>query len=80
MWTDSHCHINADDFDGDRETVVARAKDIGMKYILDVSDDIAKTPKIIGFCKQYQNIYTTVGVHPELADKYPTLTAAQLIE
>lgn len=80
MWTDSHCHINADDFNNDREAVVKRAKNAGVKYILDVSDDIAKTPEIVAFCKQHQNIYTTVGVHPELADQYPTLTAAQLIE
>ena len=80
MWTDSHCHINADDFTNDREAVVIRAHNAGVKYILNVSDDIAKTPEIVDFCAQQQNIYTTVGVHPELADKYPALTTQQLIE
>lgn len=80
MWTDSHCHINADDFADDREAAVIRAKNAGVKYILDVSDDIAKTPEIVDFCARHQDIYTTVGVHPELADKYPALTAQQLIE
>ena len=80
MWTDSHCHINANDFAADRDEVVVRAREAKIKYILDVSDDIAKTPEIIDFCAKNNNIYTTVGVHPELADKYPTLTAQQLIE
>ena len=80
MWTDSHCHINAQDFDADRTETVARARQNGVKYILDVSDDIAQTLKIIEFCKQHHHIYTTVGVHPEIADKYADLQAEQLIE
>lgn len=80
MWVDSHCHINAEDFDEDREDVVKRARQNGVKYILDVSDDIAKTPDIIEFCRRNENIYTTVGVHPEIADRYADLKAEQLIE
>ena len=79
MLTDSHCHINASDFDSDREQVVARARSAGIGYILDVSDDIADTPKIIEFCKQNRDVYTTVGVHPELAEKYMDLRAEMLI-
>lgn len=71
MFVDSHCHINSDDFAADREEVVTRAHEMKVKYILDVSDDISKTPEIIEFCKTHQNIYTTTGLHPELADKYP---------
>lgn len=80
MWADSHCHINVVDFADDREFVVTRAKSAGIKYILDVSDDILKTPEIVDFCARHQDIYTTVGVHPELADKYSAFTAQQLIE
>ena len=75
MFVDSHCHINSDDFAADREEVVTRAREMKVKYILDVSDDISKTPEIIEFCKTHQNIYTTTGLHPELADKYPDFTA-----
>ena len=70
MFVDSHCHINSEDFDEDREDVVARAREMKVKYILDVSDDVAKTPEIIEFCQSHHNIYTTTGVHPELANKY----------
>ncbi len=80
MFTDSHCHINANDFAKDRAEVVARARDMKVKYILDVSDDIEKTPQIIDFCHGQKNIYTTVGVHPEIADKYPNLTVADIMK
>ncbi|MBR1825443.1 MAG: TatD family hydrolase [Alphaproteobacteria bacterium] len=80
MFVDSHCHINSDDFETDREDTVVRARKMNVGYILDVSDDVAKTPEIIEFCKTHKNIYTTTGLHPELADKYPDFTADILYE
>jgi len=80
MFTDSHCHINSADFDTDREEAVLRAREMQVDYILDVSDDIAKTPQIIEFCKKHKHIYTTSGVHPEIAIDYPDLKAEQIWE
>ncbi len=80
MLADSHCHINAADFAADREAVVERARQGGVRYILDVSDDVAKTPEIAAFCATHKDIYTTVGVHPELAEQYGDLTAARLLQ
>ena len=80
MFTDSHCHINSADFDTDREEVVLRARETQIDYILDVSDDIARTPQIIEFCEKHQHIYTTSGVHPEIAINYPDLSAEQILE
>ncbi|MBP5353341.1 MAG: TatD family hydrolase [Alphaproteobacteria bacterium] len=79
MFTDSHCHINAADFDADREETVDRARNAGVQYMLDVCDDIADMPRQTAFCAKHQNIYTTVGVHPEIADKYPHFSAADLV-
>lgn len=79
MFTDSHCHINAADFDKDREETVLRAREMQVDYILDVCDDIADMPRLLDFCQSRKHIYTTAGVHPELADKYPNLTAAQIL-
>ena len=80
MFTDSHCHINSADFDTDRDSVVSRAREMKVKYILDVSDDVARTPQIIEFCKHSEHIYTTTGVHPELAADYKDLTTEQILE
>lgn len=80
MFTDSHCHINSEEFSTDRENVVARAREMKVDYILDVSDDVAKTPEIIAFCAAHEHIYTTSGLHPELADKYDDFTAEMILE
>lgn len=80
MFTDSHCHINAADFADDREETVQRAREMQITYILDVCDDIADMPRLLDFCAKHKQIYTTAGVHPELADKYPDFTAEQILE
>lgn len=80
MFVDSHCHINAEDFDDDREDVLVRARDVHVDYMLDVCDDIARVPQLIRFCAEHQNVYTTVGVHPEWADKYVNLRMEQILE
>lgn len=80
MFTDSHCHINAADFADDREETVQRAREMHITYILDVCDDIADMPRLLDFCAKHKQIYTTAGVHPELADKYPDFTAEQILE
>ena len=79
MFSDSHCHINSAEFDADREAVVKRAREMKVKYILDVSDDIARTPQIVDFCRNHEGIYTTAGIHPELATNYPDLTAERVL-
>ena len=80
MFTDSHCHINAADFADDREETVQRAREMQITYILDVCDDIADMPRLLDFCAKHEHIYTTAGVHPELADKYLDFTAEQILE
>lgn len=79
IFTDSHCHISSDEFDIDRKDVVIRAKENNVGYILNVCDDISKTDALISFCKDYKNIYTTVGVHPEIADKYENLNVENFL-
>lgn len=80
MFTDSHCHINSADFADDREETVQRAREMRVNYILDVCDDIADMPRLLDFCAKHKQIYTTAGVHPELADKYPDFSAEQILE
>lgn len=79
MYADSHCHINCQEFDADREDVVERAQAASVGHILDVCDDIADVKKIVAFCTKHKNIYTTVGVHPEVCDKYPNLSADDIL-
>lgn len=79
MFIDSHCHVNSDDFATDREQTVTRAHEAGVEYFLDVCDDIADMQKLVDFCSRHENIYTTVGVHPEISDRYPHLKSSEIM-
>ena len=56
-----------------------RARTMRVDYILDVCDDIADMPRLIKFCENHRHIYTSVGVHPELADKYDNISDVDIL-
>jgi len=43
MFLDSHCHLDDQAFDDDREDVIARALDSDLRYLLTVGTDL--TPR-----------------------------------
>ncbi|HUK88901.1 MAG TPA: TatD family hydrolase [Blastocatellia bacterium] len=70
MYVDSHSHIEMSDFDADREAVIQRALDAGVRVIVDVGDgDVRNDSHSAAFrlADEYDFIYTTVGVHPHEA-------------
>jgi TatD DNase family protein len=80
---DSHCHIDGEAFDADRDEVVARAKAAGVVAMLNVgtgdphSDDFRKA---VGVAERYENVFASVGVHPHDAKLYDDNAEAHLIE
>jgi len=83
MLIDSHCHIDGDSFDEDRDEVVQRAKDTGVAAMLVVgtgdphSDDFRKAVVV---AERYENVYGSVGVHPHDAKLYDDEAEKHLTE
>jgi TatD DNase family protein len=65
MLTDTHTHLNAAQFDEDREEVIQRAKDAGVTRIVNVGFNRETIPSSIALAEQYDFIYSTVGWHPQ---------------
>jgi TatD DNase family protein len=80
---DSHCHIDGEQFDGDRDEVVQRARDAGVAAMLNIgtgdpnSDDFRRA---VAAADKYANVYASVGVHPHDARLYDDKAEAHLIE
>ena len=80
---DSHCHIDGDAFDEDRDDVVQRAKDAGVVAMLNVgtgdphSDDFRKA---VAVAEKYENVFASVGVHPHDAKLYDDAAEQHLVE
>lgn len=61
---DSHAHLDFSHFDGDRETVIERAREAGLVAILNVGTDLASSRAAVTLAEQHDFIYAAVGVHP----------------
>jgi len=83
MLIDSHCHIDGEAFDADRDEVVARARDAGVAAMLNIgtgdphSDDFRRA---VAVAEKYENVYAAVGVHPHDAKLYDDAAEEHLIE
>lgn len=67
---DSHCHLQFSEFDEDRDQVIKRAKDSGIKKILIPATNYQDALKAIEIANKYPDyIEVGVGNHPYEADQ-----------
>ncbi|WP_281883858.1 TatD family hydrolase [Paenibacillus sp. YYML68] len=64
MLIDTHAHLNAEQFDEDRQEVIARAQQNGIRRIINVGFNRETIPTSLALAEQYDFIYSTVGWHP----------------
>lgn len=64
MLTDTHTHLNAEQFDEDRTEAINRAQEAGVTRIVNIGINREYIPSSIALAEQYDFIYTTVGWHP----------------
>jgi TatD DNase family protein len=61
---DSHCHLDASEFDADRDAVIARARAAGVKSQVVPAIDAAGWPKLRDICAGDGGLYPAYGLHP----------------
>ena len=64
MIIDTHAHIDVADYDEDRESVIERARESGVQYMLNIGCDIESSYRSMELAEQYDFIYATAGIHP----------------
>lgn len=65
MYIDSHCHINFPELAEKLDEVLANMQKNHVTEALCVSVDLQNLPQILTLAEQNQNIYASVGVHPD---------------
>ena len=66
LYIDTHCHIDGEEFDEDREAVVQRAREAGVGKVFVPAIDLKTSQRILSLCAQYADyLYPMVGLHPE---------------
>jgi TatD DNase family protein len=64
MFTDTHCHLDFQDFDHDRDKVLERACEAGLEHVLNPGIDIRTSQMAVQLSDTYPQVYAAVGIHP----------------
>ncbi len=79
MFVDSHCHINFEGLAERLPEVLENMRSHDVTHALCVSVDFETLPSVLEVASNYENVYASVGVHPDHEDaREPTV--AELIE
>ncbi|OGI26312.1 MAG: hypothetical protein A3J76_03540 [Candidatus Moranbacteria bacterium RBG_13_45_13] len=66
---DTHAHLDFPEFDEDREEVIRRAFDNGVKAIVNIGVDLERSRKSIEIAKKHEGVFASVGLHPDFFNK-----------
>ncbi len=67
---DSHCHLDAGEFDSDRAAVVDRARAAGVTAQVIPAITAASWPKLRDVCQQAPGLHPAYGLHPVFLDEH----------
>jgi TatD DNase family protein len=64
---DSHAHIDLPEFNQDRDQVLARAREWGVRAVINVGLDAESSRRSLEMAKKYDGVFVAVGFHPHEA-------------
>ena len=79
MLIDTHCHLDFPDFAPEEAAVVARAHAAGVGRMVTISTHVGKFATYAAIAERYDNVFCTVGTHPNHALDEPEASADELV-
>lgn len=77
---DTHCHLDFNSFDNDREAVLGRAEEAGVVRILNPGIDIRSSRAATALAEKYPILFAAAGIHPNDAMSWSSGTLRELEE
>ena len=77
--TDSHCHLDFPDFDGELDQIIARARAAGVHRMVTICTRLRHEPQIRAIAQAYDGVFYAAGTHPMNAASEPMATADDLV-
>ena len=77
---DTHCHLNFHQYDKDREAVIQRAADSGVRRVIVPAVDLKSCQQALRLAESYRGIYAAVGIHPNSSRYFNAAVAARIRE
>lgn len=66
---DTHAHLDARQFDDDREELLQRLPQAGIQLVMNPGCDVPSSHQACTLAREYPWIYAAVGSHPDAADR-----------
>lgn len=79
-FTDTHCHLDFNSFDEDRNEVLNRAVQAGLARLLNPGVDLSSSQRAVELANHYSPVYAAVGVHPNEALGWQKTSLVELEE
>lgn len=67
---DTHCHIDVEEFDPDRESVLAAARAAGVNRMVVPAVERSTWDGLLDLCQREPGLYPTLGLHPVYLDHH----------
>ncbi len=79
MLIDTHCHLDFADFEEERDAIVARAHEVGVRQMVTISTRVRKLEALIALTERYPSVFCSVGTHPNSADQELDIQTEDLV-
>ncbi|KAA0916078.1 TatD family deoxyribonuclease [Aquicoccus porphyridii] len=77
--TDSHCHLDFPDFEGELDEVVARAAQAGVHRMVTICTRLRNEPAVRAIAEAHAPVFYAAGTHPMSAAEEPMVTVDELV-
>ncbi|MBO9478085.1 TatD family hydrolase [Shimia sp. R11_0] len=78
--TDSHCHLDFPDFEGQLPEIIARAAEAGVTRMVTICTKLKNEPSVRAIAEAHVPVFYAAGTHPMSAADEPMATVDQLVE
>lgn len=77
--TDSHCHLDFPDFEGQLDDIVSRAAEAGVTRMVTICTRLRNEPTVRAIAEAYAPVFYAAGTHPMSAAEEPMATVDELV-
>ncbi|SDW21128.1 TatD DNase family protein [Ruegeria halocynthiae] len=77
--TDSHCHLDFPDFEGQLDEIVTRATEAGVTRMVTICTRLRNEPAVRSIAEAHAPVFYAAGTHPMSAAEEPMATIDELV-
>ncbi len=77
--TDSHCHLDFPDFEGEVPDIVARAQEVGVTRMVTICTKLKSEQNVRAIAEAHDPVFYAAGTHPMSAASEPMATVEELV-